>query len=57
MSGQQEAGRVLARVGSRLLSKQEQEQVAGGVVTRPCTFDPRTCKMDGDCEPPIRCPL
>jgi hypothetical protein len=47
--------RVLARLGARLLSEQEIEQVAGGIHTSPCPFNPKTCAMDGDCEPPIRC--
>jgi bacteriocin-like protein len=51
------ANRVLARMGARTLSEQELEQVSGGIITANCTFDPKTCKMDGDCEPPIRCPL
>ncbi len=55
MSGSKEANRVLARRGARLLSEQELEQVAGGIITANCTFDPKTCAMDGDCEPPIRC--
>jgi hypothetical protein len=57
MSGQLEDSRVLARLGARVLSKQEEEQVSGGVITRGCTFDPKTCAMDGDCEPPPRCPI
>lgn len=57
MPGKKEANRVLARLGARVLSEQEQAQVSGGIVTSPCTFDPKTCHMDGDCEPPIRCPL
>ena len=53
----QETNRVLGRLGARILTEQEVEQVAGGIVTNPCTFNPTTCAMDGDCEPPIRCPL
>jgi len=49
--------RVLSRLGARELAQEEYEQVGGGIVTRPCTFDPKTCVMDGDCEPPIRCPI
>lgn len=55
MSARREANRVLARVGARQLSEQELQHVAGGIHTNPCTFDPKTCHMDGDCEPPIRC--
>ncbi len=49
--------RVLSRLGARELAQEEYEQVGGGIVTRPCTFNAKTCVMDGDCEPPIRCPI
>jgi hypothetical protein len=55
MSENKKANRVLARMGARLLSEQECAQVAGGIHTANCTFNPKTCAMDGDCEPPIRC--
>jgi hypothetical protein len=55
MSENKKANRVLARMGARLLNEQECEQVAGGIHTANCTFNPKTCAMDGDCEPPIRC--
>jgi hypothetical protein len=53
-----ENNRVLNRLGARELSVAEYEQVGGGfAITNACTFNPKTCKMDFDCEPPIRCPI
>lgn len=49
-----EASRVLSRVGARELTQEEYEKVDGGIKTIPCTFNPTTLSMDGDCEPPIR---
>lgn len=51
--------RVLSRIAARELTAAEYEQVGGGIFikTNPCTFNAKTCTMDGDCEPPIRCPL
>ena len=57
MSQPKEHSRVLGRLGARELTQQECEQAAGGIHTANCTFDPKTCRMDGDCEPPIRCPI
>lgn len=57
MTKQEESERVLNRQGARILSEQELSQVTGGLHTANCTFNPKTCAMDGDCEPPIRCPL
>jgi hypothetical protein len=57
MSEQKEDIRVLSRMGARILTQQEYEQVGGAIHTANCTFNPSTCRMDGDCEPPIRCPL
>ena len=48
MSNLQEK-RVLVRVGARLLSEQELQQIAGGFVTNVCTNDLTTGKLDGDC--------
>jgi hypothetical protein len=57
MSEQKEDIRVLSRLGARQLTEQEYGQVGGAARTGNCTFNPKTCAMDGDCEPPIRCPL
>jgi hypothetical protein len=57
MSKQPADDRVLGRLGARLLKEEELNHVSGGIHTALCTFDPKTCHMDGDCEPPIRCPL
>jgi hypothetical protein len=48
-----EASRVLSRVGARELTQGEYEKVDGGIKTIPCTFNPATLSMDGDCPPPI----
>ena len=47
--------RVLSRVGARMLTEEELKQVNGGLRTGLCTFDPKTCAMDGDCSPPPAC--
>ena len=54
-----ETNRVLSRVGARILSEEEIQQVAAGFVvnrsfgsfgTGPCNFDPITCQViSGDC--------
>jgi hypothetical protein len=53
-----ETNRVLSRMGARLLTEEDMEQVAGGFITRsfgsfntgPCNFDPVTCRViSGDC--------
>lgn len=50
--------RVLSRLNARELSQAELDHVAAAfAITNNCTFDPKTCHMDFDCEPPIRCPL
>ena len=51
--------RVLSRVGARLLSEEEMQQIAGGFVagrffgsfnTAPCNYDPVLCRViSGDC--------
>lgn len=53
-----ENSRVLSRSGARLLSNTELDAIgAAFAITNGCTFNPKTCHMDFDCEPPIRCPL
>ena len=49
--------RVLGRMGAREMTGQETQQVSGGfIIIRPrCTFDPKTCAMDGICSPPPAC--
>jgi bacteriocin-like protein len=55
MSNLQETNRVLSRVGARLLSDEELQQIAGGfrvgaLVTGACVYDPATCRViSGDC--------
>jgi bacteriocin-like protein len=54
-----ETNRVLSRVGARLLSEDELQQIAGGFKsgkffgsfnTGACVYDPTTCKtISGDC--------
>ena len=54
MSNQQPK-RVLSRLGSRELTKQEMESVNGAIIRPKCTWDPVTCTMDGQCSPPPSC--
>jgi hypothetical protein len=55
MSNQQE-NRVLSRQSARELNKNEVEHVNGAIrAIGKCTFDPRTCVMDGQCSPPPAC--
>jgi len=58
MSNLQETNRVLGRVGARLVSEEELQQIAGGFVARgfgsfntgACNYDPVTCRViSGDC--------
>ena len=55
MSNLQETNRVLSRVGSRLLSDEELQQIAGGFffggpATGACVYDSVTCRIiSGDC--------
>ena len=60
MSNMQETNRVLSRVGARLLSDEEIQQIAGGFIvskffgsglgTGACNYDPVTCRViSGDC--------
>jgi bacteriocin-like protein len=55
-----ETNRVLSRIGARLLSDEELQQIAGGFKTRnffgsvlgngACNYDPVTCRViSGDC--------
>ena len=55
MSNQNENSRVLGRTGARTITAEEMEQVSGALRTGVCTFDPKTCVMDHDCEPPLGC--
>ncbi|HEY6348217.1 MAG TPA: hypothetical protein VI636_02290 [Candidatus Angelobacter sp.] len=43
--------RVLSRFGARELSITEYDQIGGGFQTKPCTLNPKTCFIDGDCHP------
>lgn len=47
--------RVLLRIGARILTENEISRVSGAIRTGGCTFDPKTCTMDHDCEPPLGC--
>ena len=48
--------RVLGRMGARELTELETGDVSGGLRFPPrCTFDLRTCVMDGVCTPPPAC--
>ena len=49
------ADRVLNRIGARILTENEIDRVSGAIRTGNCTFDPKTCVMDNDCEPPLGC--
>jgi hypothetical protein len=60
MSNLQETNRVLSRMGARLVSDEELQQVGGGFrigrffasspLTGPCNYDPVTCRViSGDC--------
>ncbi len=56
MSNHNENDRVLSRMGARELTEREIDEVSGGLIFRPrCTFDPKTCVMDGICSPPPAC--
>jgi hypothetical protein len=51
-------GRVLSHIRARQLSEEEFNHVGGAYLTNKtgdCTFDAKTCVMDGDCEPPLGC--
>lgn len=52
MANNTEDNRVLSRLHGRELSAAECEQISGAFIihTKPCTLDPITCVMDGDCE-------
>ena len=55
MSNQKES-RVLSRMAARELTKEEMECVGGALrFISKCTWDPRTCVMDGQCSPPPSC--
>ncbi|HEV3036822.1 MAG TPA: hypothetical protein VHA33_03450 [Candidatus Angelobacter sp.] len=47
--------RVLSRLGARELTELETAEVSGAIIRPRCTFDPRTCVMDGICSPPPAC--
>ncbi|HEX2330483.1 MAG TPA: hypothetical protein VHN74_17295 [Candidatus Angelobacter sp.] len=48
--------RVLGRIGARVLTPEDLQQVTGGINTSLCTFNPKACTYDGDCTPLPRCP-
>jgi hypothetical protein len=62
-----ETNRVLSRIGARILSDEEIQQIAGGLIlgksffgsglhTGACVYDPVTCRViSGDCSdvPPV----
>lgn len=50
-----ETSRVLSRLGARVLDAAELEGVGGAFSIGRCTFDPKTCAMDGVCTPLPRC--
>ena len=56
MSKPQGSNRVLGRIGARILTEQELQQVNGGLFTGNCTFNPQLCHFDQDCTPLPRCP-
>lgn len=48
--------RVASRLHARLLTEKELTDVTGAILgTGRCTFDPRTCAIDGDCSPEPEC--
>jgi bacteriocin-like protein len=43
--------RVLSRVGARLVSDEELQQITGGFSTGACVWDPILCRpISGDCQ-------
>ena len=46
-----EDSRVLSRLGARELSPAEYDSIGAGFQTKPCTLNPKTCFIDGDCRP------
>lgn len=52
-----EDNRVLSRLNARELSAAELDRVSAGFIIKSggCTFNPVTCTMDHDCEPPLGC--
>jgi hypothetical protein len=62
MKEQRTDDRVLGRRGARILSENECGLASGSIITggriitAPCTFNAKTCTMDGICEVPVRCP-
>lgn len=55
MFEEKETSRVLSRAGARVLNAEEYESVGGAFAIGRCTFDPKTCAMDGVCSPPPIC--
>jgi len=55
MLNKKEETRVLGRLGARELTEAEYNYVGGSAVTGgpPCTFNPKTQFMDGDCPVPF----
>jgi len=52
MSNHNVDDRVLSRMGARVLTSQEMDQVGGSFGTGICTYDPKTGFFDHDCSPP-----
>ena len=52
MSNHNVDDRVLSRMGARVLTSQEMDQVGGSFGTGICTYDPKTGFFDHDCTPP-----
>jgi len=55
MSKRNAEDRVLGRTNARVMTEQELNYVYGGLKTGLCSINPRTCRTDGDCEPPPAC--
>lgn len=47
--------RVFTRLHARLLTEEELTKVPAGFYFPRCTFDPKTCQIDGVCSPEPNC--
>jgi hypothetical protein len=47
--------RVLTRLHARVLTEAEMDEVAAALYFPRCTFDPKTCQIDGFCSPEPAC--